>query len=167
MGNQNIIIKRCGINSIMDKNGDLQLLIFDLVDTCRKYRATINVVLNTINLYAGQDYLLSQLSQDKGMKISILAKNMKIQMPTLSKMVQRLEKNGYVLKDKDVGDARSVAILLTEDGVKKKRQIYSIWTQIEEKTFAAFFLGEKMQLRRLLRQMSINLDNLETDTINC
>lgn len=52
----------------------------------------------------------------KGRSITEISQEMNITLPSVTAMVKRLEKKGYLAKEKDPGDGRMVHITLTAEG---------------------------------------------------
>ena len=70
---------------------------------------------------AHQATVLSQLGPTDGTTMTELAGLMEVALPTMSLLVDRLERAGLVRRDRDPGDGRRVQLRLTEGGVKAVR----------------------------------------------
>jgi DNA-binding MarR family transcriptional regulator len=70
---------------------------------------------------AHQASILDHLDAVESMVLSNLAKHMGVTASTMSLAVDRLERSGYVTRERDATDRRRVRIRLTEAGVRVRR----------------------------------------------
>jgi DNA-binding MarR family transcriptional regulator len=70
---------------------------------------------------AHQASVLDHLDVVESTVLSNLAKHMGVTASTMSLAVDRLERNGYVTRERDAADRRRVRIRLTETGVRVRR----------------------------------------------
>ena len=70
---------------------------------------------------AHQASILDHLDAVESTTLSDLAKHMGVTASTMSLAVDRLERNGYVTRERDAADRRRVRIRLTEAGVRVRR----------------------------------------------
>ena len=113
--------------------------------------------LTEIGLYAGQEMFLWQLWQQDGLMQSQLVERMCVQPPTVSKMLDRMEKAGLVERRPDSEDSRISRVYLTEQGHRSQRAVRDIWTDIEQCITGGLSVEERIVLRRLLLQVHENL----------
>ena len=76
-----------------------------------------------------QEYdLLSQLiKNEEGMTPIKLSKAMCLNKTILSRLIDSLSKNGYVIKKPDMHDKRSYSVCITEAGRKELQKIYELY----------------------------------------
>ena len=70
---------------------------------------------------AHQASILDHLDAVETTVLSDLAKHMGVTASTMSLAVDRLERNGYVVRERDAADRRRVRIRLTDAGVRVRR----------------------------------------------
>jgi DNA-binding MarR family transcriptional regulator len=70
---------------------------------------------------AHQASILDHLDPVESTVLTDLAKHMGVTASTMSLAVDRLERNGYVVRERDPADRRRVRIRLTEAGVRVRR----------------------------------------------
>lgn len=70
---------------------------------------------------AHQASILDHLDSVESTVLSDLAKHMGVTASTMSLAVDRLERNGYVTRERDAADRRRVRIRLTEAGLRVRR----------------------------------------------
>src|SRR5689334_11100240 len=73
-------------------------------------------------LSAHQASILDHLDEVEGTSLLDLAKHMGVTPSTMSLTVDRLERGGYVTRERSKEDRRRVDLRLTESGVRIKRQ---------------------------------------------
>jgi MarR family transcriptional regulator, organic hydroperoxide resistance regulator len=145
----------------MSNRTEHESIVFLFNAICKVQRGQLNDALNEIGLYAGQEMLLWQLWREDGLAQSQMVERICVQPPTISKMLDRLESAGLVLRRSDAEDSRVSRVFLTEHGRDKERAVCDIWIDLEQRMTANLTLEERVLLRRLLLQVS---ENLSRDT---
>jgi DNA-binding MarR family transcriptional regulator len=121
-------------------------------------RSRAQARLAEIDLHPGQELLLLRLSATDGVTQSELADELCVQPPTVTKMLDRLEKAGSVVRKPDPEDQRVSRVYLTGAGRALQGPIHDTWRRLEEEGFANLTLDERVLLRRLLMQVYENLN---------
>ena len=124
---------------------------------CQAQRNQMSDALAEIGLYAGQEMFLWHLWREEGLTQSQLVERMCVQPPTVSKMLDRLEKAGLVERRPDAENSRLSRVYLTEQGNIQKLAVRAIWTDIEQRLTRRLSVEERIVLRRLLLQVHENL----------
>lgn len=106
-----------------------------------------------ILLSPGQQRVLSFLKEEKGISQKELANKMNIRPASLSEVLTKLEKQGYVLKKRDKSDLRKNGYFLTQQGEKKRKEIKDIRQQMGSEMFHALDETEKVALEHILKKM--------------
>lgn len=128
-----------------------------LVQVAKAHRNVAGMALADFGLYIGQEILLMYLWETEGLTPSELAELVVVEPPTLTKMLQRLEKAGILERRPDENDARSYKVYLTEAGRTLQEPITDIWNVLEKRILTDMTLEEQLLLRRLLLQVHRNL----------
>lgn len=76
---------------------------------------------------------------------------------TISSLINRLEREGYIIKEKTMKDARFTNLSLTEAAMDLKPVLYGISSHMNERLFRGFSEEEKKTLFDLLDRISNNL----------
>lgn len=76
---------------------------------------------------------------------------------TISSVINRLEANGYVIKEKDPSDARFTNLKLTAKAKKFKPAMLEISESMNDKIFKGLSDDEKETLFRLMERISANI----------
>lgn len=130
-----------------------------LIGLMRAHRSKAERELNRLGLYVGQEVLILQLAKQNGLSQGELAACFGVEPPTVSKMLQRMENNGFITRAKDPDDARVTRVYLTDKGRALEPEIIAIWDGLEQQMFDGVSDLEKALLRRVLEQMARNLED--------
>ena len=132
---------------------------------CRLHYTRAHILLEEIGLYRGQPPLLKLLAETPGMTHSEVAAHLQIAPATVTKMIQRLERAGFVRRSQDERDHRVSRLALTEMGQAVQTRMLAALHKLEAETFAGLTSDDCARLRRLLIHARRNLlDCLEEDT---
>jgi DNA-binding MarR family transcriptional regulator len=142
----------------MNQKPEHETISFLLGQICREQRGLANEELTKVGLYAGQEMFLWQLWQQDGLAQSQLVEQMCVQPPTISKMLDRMEKSGLVVRRPDPEDSRISRVYLTEQGRNLEKSVCGVWAHLEERVSQRLSVEERLLLRRLLLQVYQNLD---------
>ena len=124
-----------------------------LAQVCKLHRQRAEVLLSEIGLHTGQEMLLCGLWEKEGITQTELAENLMIQPATVTNMLQRLEREGFVERRPDSEDQRISRVYTTEKGRDMEGVVQEQWNQLEQESFAGFSVEERVLLRRLLLQV--------------
>ncbi|KYC39960.1 transcriptional regulator [Scytonema hofmannii PCC 7110] len=128
-----------------------------MVQVSKVHRNEACKVLGDMGLYVGQEILLMHLWENDGLIQSDLALKMQVEAPTLTKMLNRMEKVGLLQRRRDEEDARICRIYLTDAGRSLQKPVTQAWNLLEKRILANLTLEEQLLLRRLLLQVHNNL----------
>jgi MarR family transcriptional regulator, organic hydroperoxide resistance regulator len=118
---------------------------------------------NKLGLHAGQERVLLCLMDEESMGQSELVNHLCVEPPTVTKMLQRMEKAGLVERYQDEADARAARVNATPQGRALQQPIIQVWNDLEERMLANMTLTEQMLLRRLLMQALANLSAVQDE----
>ncbi|MBN2390027.1 MAG: winged helix-turn-helix transcriptional regulator [Anaerolineae bacterium] len=141
----------------MPSNEKPESLDFLLAQVGKAHRARMFTLFEELGLYHGQPPMLFALWDQDGQTHTELAGRLHIQASTVTKMVQRMEKAGFVERRNDPDDQRVSRVYLTPAGYAVRENVNRVWRQLEDETFDGFTLEEQVLLRRFFRQMRDNL----------
>ena len=141
----------------MNYKPEYESINFLLNMICRAQRGKMSEALTEIGLYAGQEMFLWHLWRQDGLTQSQMVERMCVQPPTVSKMLDRLERTGLVERRPDSEDSRISRVYLTEQGHRSQRAVRDIWTDLEQRIVAGLNVEERIVLRRLLLHVHENL----------
>ena len=128
-----------------------------LAHVCKHHRQRAEELLNEIGLHTGQEMLLCGLWEKEGITQTELADHLMIQPATVTNMLQRLEREGFVERRPDIEDQRISRVYTTAKGRDIEEGLQEKWSQLEQESFGGFSVEERVLLRRLLLQAYQNL----------
>jgi DNA-binding MarR family transcriptional regulator len=129
-----------------------------LAQLCKAHRYEIDSALRReLSLRAGQEMMLLQLLADDGISQSQLVERLCVEPPTVTKMIQRMEEQGFVERSPDANDARVMRVYVTERGRAMHVAMEQCWMDVDRRATHGMTPEERALLRRLLIQMRDNL----------
>jgi len=140
----------------------MQELGTDFTDTSRLHRRYHHAIFTSFNVHHGQNRLLDKLKESELISQTELAHRMDIAPATLTRMVQNMEKNGYVARQTDKNDQRVTLIHLTPKGIETRSIISKKLREIDQKIFKDFSSMEQ----ELLHSMLLRIQNQLLEEIN-
>jgi len=117
-------------------------------------------VWDELGLYRGQPFLLAVLWEKEGVTHSELAHRMHVSPATVTNMIKRMEKAGFVERRPDAEDQRVSHVHLTDAGRAIRERVEGKWQEIEEHVFGSFTDGERETLYALLERVREELVKL-------
>lgn len=132
-------------------------LDFLLREVSKAHTNKVNQVLDKYNMHKGQPMLLLILSQTDGLPQSTLAKEMVIKPATISAMVKRMEKAGYVVRKRDAEDERVSNVYLTDAGRAINSELLGKQNDMDDIVFKGFSANEKDIMRNYLKRVLENI----------
>ncbi len=132
-------------------------LDFLLAQVSHLHHQRVHQLLERIGLYRGQPGVLFALWEQEGLTQTELANQMQNSPATVSKMLQRMEKAGFIQRRPDADDQRVTRVYLTCAGRDVKQKVETVFTTLEAEDFANLTSEECDVLRRLLLQVRQNL----------
>ncbi len=116
-----------------------------------------HTLLETLGLYRGQPPVLRALWEQEGLTHTELAERLHVTPATMTKMLQRMEKAGFLIRQPDPEDQRVSRVYLTQAGHAVEESLQSVWRAMETETFAGFTRQERDSLRAFLLRIRENL----------
>ena len=124
-----------------------------IAQVCMLYRSQSHLSLEKLGLYRGQPRLLRLLWDREGQTHSELAASLHVQPATVTKMLQRMEKSGFVKRLPDPHDERISRVCLTRKGRTIRPGVETVWRAQEDKALANLSESERKAFRRLLAKV--------------
>jgi len=104
--------------------------------------------------------VLAALRERDGRRMGDLSVMTSIEVSTLTRLVDQMEKKGLVERRRDTDDARVVALHVTTAGKRLTRRIVPIAERYEQVALKGFAPVEAQVLRAALRRLYANMDEL-------
>ena len=128
-----------------------------LAQVGRLHRARAHVLLEEIGLYRGQPPMLRVLWEREGRTHSELAERLHVQPATITKMIKRMERAGFVERRPDLEDQRVSRVHLTKAGHAVREYVQRIWRVLDEEALAGFGAEERVLAAQFLGRIRDNL----------
>ena len=132
-------------------------LNYQLIQVMKEHRQRAEEALSQLGLHVSQELVLFVLWREDGLSQSELAARLRVELPTLTKAVQRMERAGLLIRQADEKDTRVSRVYLTEKGRALYTPALTIWHDLETRMLHGMTEIELALLRRLLQQMVSNL----------
>ncbi|MEO5799380.1 MAG: MarR family transcriptional regulator [Gemmatimonadales bacterium] len=115
----------------------------------RAHRARLGAWLAPHGVHPGQDLLLLAIWDEPGLRQAALASRLGVEPPTVTRMVQRLEKSGLLERRRDPHDARVLRIHPTSRSRLIEGTVRRVWSDVDAALVAALGATDAERLRRL------------------
>jgi DNA-binding MarR family transcriptional regulator len=100
-------------------------------------------------VHAGQDLLLLAVWSAPGLRQAALAAKLGVEPPTVTRMVQRLERSGLIERRRDPHDARVLCVHPTPRSRLLESTVRRAWSEVDAQLVAALGEEDGERLRRL------------------
>lgn len=105
-------------------------------------------------------YLLHHLSVEDGRSQLELSHLLHISPPSVSVALQKMEADGYILRESDPRDLRSVRVYLTEKGRDADRKVGERMRALDEAVLSCLNEEQRSALKEALRKLRVHLTEL-------
>ena len=129
-----------------------------LAKTCKLKHQRMHKLLEGLGLYQGQPSVLRALWRQDGLMHSELAESLNRSPSTITNMVKRMEKAGFVVRRPDPRDERISRVYLTDTGCRIRTAVEDVWRTFEEQVFVGFSEEELAMLCEFLLRICQNME---------
>ena len=141
----------------MTQPSEPESLDFLFAQICRLKHARVQNLLESLGLYRGQPPVLRALWDQEGLTQTEIARHLQVQPATMTKMLKRMEKAGFVERRPDPDDQRVSRVYLTAAGRAIREDVQQVWRRLEEEAFSGFSEEERVLLRGFFLRIRDNL----------
>ena len=134
-----------------------QRLAYALVRAAKTYLRVSNLGLAELGLQQGQDVLLRHVWQKDGLLQSELVGCLSVEPPTVTKMLARLEKAGFLKRRRDPKYKKQWRVYLTAKGKHVEKAVQEHWTRMEALATHGLAAAEKRTFIELATRVRENL----------
>ena len=121
-----------------------------------KLAKSLDVTLAERGITHAQGSILLMLSTGKYETAADLARELYIDSASMTRMIDRLEKRGFLFRVRREDDRRVVSLRLTNEGQELARQLPKVYVNTLNHNFSGFSAEEMDMLRGLLRKFLAN-----------
>jgi MarR family transcriptional regulator, organic hydroperoxide resistance regulator len=119
----------------------------------RMHKTIIGGLLRELGLAPGQELLLLQLWDRDRCSQADLVERLGLDPSTVTKMLQRLERDGWVGREPSPSDHRVMVVTLTPAGRGLQDAVTALWSELEGQTVKSLSPAERAEFLRLLRKV--------------
>ena len=130
---------------------------------CKLHYVRVHARLDEVGLHRGQSPVIHALWHSEGLTHSELAELLHVQPATITKMLERMERAGFVERRPDPDDRRVSRVFLTDAARAIHDDLRRIQRSLKNVTLAGFDEDEVAVLRSYLLRIRQNLIQSETE----
>lgn len=129
-------------------------ICFKLSKVMRKVQRYYESNLAPFEITPVQFYVLSVLWGNDGMKFKALARSLDIDGSTLTGILDRMERSGFVARRDDPEDRRSLLVFLTEKARKRGAEMIELAEKLDEEIKEQFSPADFMVFLQVLDELA-------------
>lgn len=124
---------------------------FWMTQAVGRYLQRMELALKRIKLDVSRWRVLMCLQRDRPTSVSEIAELAIVKLPTMTKIIQRMQADGLVSSEARASDGRVTEVTLTEQGIAAKQEAWIIANKLYVRAFRNISPLEKRELNRLMR----------------
>jgi DNA-binding MarR family transcriptional regulator len=134
---------------------------FSIFRLARAHRALAALLLRKIGLHPGQEFLLMHLLDRDGLDQNELVKLIGFDPSTGTKMLQRLESEGFLTRKRSSHDKRAMTVHLTAKGKELRVPLTNMWAELEHGCASAMSDSQKKAAVDMLGRFERSICDME------
>lgn len=124
-----------------------------LAQVCRMTGHHLKTHMEKLGLHRGQGFALIQLWHHDGVPQHELSEAMHISAASVTNMLQRMERDGWITRERDREDQRVVRVYLTPRAKDLQAEARTVFREMEEELSSIYSDEERETLKRLLMKL--------------
>jgi DNA-binding MarR family transcriptional regulator len=124
-----------------------------LAQVCRMTGHHLRTHMEKLGLHKGQGFALVHLWHHDGIPQGELARAMHLSPASVTNMLQRMERDGWITRARDREDQRVVRVFLTDKARAMRAEARTVFHQMEAELSSIYSDEEKATLHRLLMKL--------------
>jgi DNA-binding MarR family transcriptional regulator len=143
---------------VLEGVDDLSSRVFlAFLGTLRLHKQLMLTTLAGQGTHPGQVFCLHVLAGHDGISQRDLANSLRLSPPTVSKMLQAMQKAGAVERRPDAADQRLTRVFLTVAGRDLERQLRGVVAEFVNETIGSLLENDRRELARLLGELGASM----------
>ena len=138
---------------------------FILHDVARLMRATYDRRMKALGLTRSQWWVLTHLYRNDGVTQTELADILEIEKPTLGRLLDRLESNGWIRREEHTDDRRAKRVFLTDEVEPAMKAMRAAAAELRRDALAGLTREQQTQFVDTLLAVKANLGGGENGTV--
>ncbi|MBP1714548.1 MAG: transcriptional regulator, MarR family [Deltaproteobacteria bacterium] len=143
------------------KNDDRLIYLVFMAQQKLKTHITNVLLTDGIKVTLGQAGILFLLQHHDGQTMTGLSKALAVENPTLTGLIDRLERSGFVRRQAGSEDRRSFGIFLTPEGIKECEKVKPVIKKINNEMKVGFTREEIEVFKSVLQSLFKKFDKPE------
>jgi DNA-binding MarR family transcriptional regulator len=128
-----------------------------LLQVCRLTGDRLRVKMEEIGLHKGQGVILFHLWHHDGIAQNVIAHALHVSPATVTNTLKRMERDGWITRERDADDQRVVRVHLTEKARALHEEVRASFRDLEKEVTSVLTKGERETLRELLVKLHEHL----------
>ncbi|MFC9057719.1 MarR family winged helix-turn-helix transcriptional regulator [Streptomyces sp. NPDC057074] len=128
-----------------------------LASIARSHRNLAGALLRQVGLFPGQELLLMRLWNRDHQPQGDLVSALRLEASTVTKMLKRLEAQGFVTRHRPADNQRIVIVSLSDKGRELRVEVERLWGELERVTVGDLSTPELSAALGVLRRLEANL----------
>jgi DNA-binding MarR family transcriptional regulator len=124
-----------------------------LAQVCRMTGRRFKRHMARVGLHRGQGFALVHLWHHDGIPQHELSEAMHISPASVTNMLQRMERDGWITRERDREDQRIVRVYLTPKAKELRAKARTVFREMEEELGSVYSDEERETLKRLLMKL--------------
>ena len=124
-----------------------------LAQVCRITGHRVRGHMEKIGMHRGQGFALIHLWHKDGMPQRDLARSMHISPASVTNMLQRMERDGWIERRRDEADQRVVRVFAADKAMKMRVEATRVFREIEDELNSVYTPEEQATLKQLLMKL--------------
>ena len=133
-----------------------------LLQVCRLTGDRLRVKMEKIGVHRAQGLVLLQLCHRDGISQRQIIQARHVSPATMTNMLQRMERDGWITRERDSDDQRMVRVYLTEKAKSLRKEAQQTFRGMEEELASVYTDEEKEMFCRLLMKLHDRFAPLES-----
>ncbi len=129
-----------------------------LMNICRMRARLADQLMEKSHIFRGQGMMLMFISAHDGLTHSEIADWLKISPAAATKVIKRLEEEGYLQRRPDANDERVSRVFIRDEGRAVIDDIHQSFKLLDEKTFLEFTKTDLERFGHYLERIQHNLE---------
>ena len=142
------------------KNDDRLIYLIFMGQQKLKTHITGVLLDEDIKVTLGQTGILFSLQHKDGQTMTELSRTMAVENPTLTGLIDRLERSSLVMRKVSPEDRRSFRICITPEGIRECEKVKPIIRRINDELKTGFTGDEIEVFKKVLHSISMKFDKL-------
>lgn len=140
-------------------------ILYNMVRTTDTYTEEMSKALKSFGLDTMKWRILMLLNDKSPSSVSELARRSVTKMPTLTRMLTRMEKEGLIVRSSLANDRRFVEVTMTPKAAKTLQMVQAIGQRVFERAFEGIDGAEIAEVTQIMKRIRANLSRSPYATI--